>query len=279
MPDVRLIALDLDGTLLNSKKELTPRSYAALESAAAAGIEIVPATGRFHKGMPEVIRALPFVRYVITINGAQVVDIRSGETVYSADIPTDEALAFYEYLDTLPVIYDAYIDGWGYMTGAMQEALEGFGMLPFQLVMMRELRSPVPELKEYIRAGRRKVQKMQLFTPDSALRERLLAALPGKYPQYAISASLPNNIEINSRDADKGRALRELAKHLGLDIAQTMAFGDGLNDLAMLRAAGVGVAMDNAHPDVKAAADRIAPDCDSDGVAIVIEELLQGGIS
>ena len=278
MPDVRLIALDLDGTLLNSRKELTPRSYAALEAAAGSGIEIVPATGRFHKGMPEVIRALPFVRYVVTINGAQVVDIKTGETVYSADISTEEALAFYEYLDTLPVIYDAYIDGWGYMTGAMQEDLEGFGMLPFQLVMMRELRSPVPELKEYIWAGRRKVQKMQLFTPDSALRERLLAALPGKYPQYAISASLPNNIEINSRDADKGRALRELARHLGLDIAQTMAFGDGLNDLAMLRAAGVGVAMENARAEVKAAADRIAPDCDSDGVAVVIEQLLQGGI-
>ena len=67
---IGIIALDLDGTLLNSNKELTPGNLAALERAAAAGIEIVPTTGRFYNAMPAIIRELPFVRYVITINGA-----------------------------------------------------------------------------------------------------------------------------------------------------------------------------------------------------------------
>ncbi|MBQ5972727.1 MAG: HAD family phosphatase [Oscillospiraceae bacterium] len=274
MRDVRLIALDLDGTLLNSEKELTPRSRAALEAASRAGIEIVPATGRFYRGMPEAVRALPFVRYAITINGAQVVDAKSGGTVYSADISTDDSVSFLSYLDTLPVIYDCYSEGWGYMTEAMQRAAADYIDYAPSLDMVRRLRSPVPELKAFLRETGRRAQKFQLFSRDRALQDELLKTLPEKFPQFAISASLPNNVEINDRGADKGRALRELSRHLGLDVSQTMAFGDGLNDLTMLRAAGTGVAMENGHPDVKAAADRIAPDCDSDGAAQIIEEYL-----
>ena len=224
--------------------------------------------------MPAVIRDLPFVRYVITINGAQVFDAETGESIYSADIPTNEAIAFYEYLDTLPVIYDAYVDGWGYMTEDMQRHADEYSMLPFQMQMIRELRSTVPELKEFLRKGGHRLQKMQLFVKNSSDRDALLQELAQRYPQFAVSSSLPNNIEVNSRDADKGRALTELANKLGIAVAQTMAFGDGLNDLTMLRAAGIGVAMDNGHPATKAAADLLAEDCDDDGVAKVIERLV-----
>ena len=92
MPEIKLIALDLDGTLLNSAKELSPRNRAALEAAAGAGIHIVPATGRFYRGMPECIRSLPFVRYVVSINGAEVYDTAAKTTLFSAVIPGAEAL-------------------------------------------------------------------------------------------------------------------------------------------------------------------------------------------
>ena len=115
---IRLIALDLDGTLLDSEKRLSAANRAALERAVSMGIEVVPATGRFYDGMPEVIRELPFVRYVITVNGAQVFEVKTRKNIYSADIELSEAIPFYEKLDTLPVIYDCYMDGWGYMTGA-----------------------------------------------------------------------------------------------------------------------------------------------------------------
>ena len=276
--DVKLIALDLDGTLLNSDKALTARTRAALESAAERGVRIVPATGRFYRGMPEAVRALPFVRYAITMNGAQVLDAETGETIYSADIPTEEALAFYEHLDTLPVIYDCYIDGWGYMTASMQERAEDYVGGDLHLLnMIRELRSPVPELKAYIAEGRCRPQKMQLFTPDAAFRDALLPRLTERCPQFAVSTSLRCNIEVNSRAADKGRALLALAERLGVRREQTAAFGDGLNDLSMIRAAGVGVAMANGHPEVRAAADMLTDDCDADGVAKGIERLLDMG--
>ena len=274
MPDIRLIALDLDGTLLNSDKKLTERSRAALEAASAAGIEIVPATGRFYRGMPEEIQALPFVNYAITVNGAQVLDVRTGETLYAGVIPVEEAVAFFTYLDDLPVIYDCYVDGWGYMTGSMQRRAAEYISNVHSLDMVLRLRDPVPELKAYLRERGRPLQKMQLFTRDIPFRDRLLETLRERFPRFAVTTSLPNNIEINSRDADKGRALLGLAERLGLRREQTMAFGDGLNDLTMLTAAGTGVAMGNASAELKAAAARTTDDCDHDGVAKAIEEIL-----
>lgn len=87
MRDIKLIALDLDGTLLNSNKELTSRTAVALERVASLGVEIVPTTGRFFKGMPEAIRKLPYVNYVITVNGADVYDARSDSVIARAEIP------------------------------------------------------------------------------------------------------------------------------------------------------------------------------------------------
>ena len=274
MRETKLIALDLDGTLLNSDKQLTDRTRRALEAAVEAGIEIVPATGRFYRGMPAAVRELPFVRHVITINGAEVLDLSAGERIYSADIPAEEAAAFFAGLDSLPVIYDCYMDGWGYMTASMQERAAEYITNIHSLEMVRTLRSPVPELKAFLRGEGRAVQKMQLFTADIALRDALVDELAEKYPCFAVTTSLPNNIEINSRLADKGRALLVLAERLGIRREETMAFGDGSNDLTMIGAAGMGVAMGNALPEVKRAADLSAPDCDHDGVAQVIETIL-----
>ncbi len=275
MPETKLIALDLDGTLLNSAKELSLRNRAALEAAAEAGIEIVPATGRFYLGMPECIRSLPFVRFVISVNGAEIYDVRAGRSLCSAAIPLAEALEVLAYLDPLPVIYDCYAGGWGYMTAGMQERAEEYISYPPSLAMVRELRKPVPELKAYLREGNISPQKLQLFTRDVPFRDELLQRLAQRFPRLSITASLPNNLEINAPEAGKDRALLTLAAKLGIRREETMAFGDGLNDVDMLRAAGTGVAMENAHPAAKQAADRIAEDCDADGVAKIIEELLR----
>ena len=87
MHDYKLIALDLDGTLLNSNKQLSAENAAALRLASSRGVQIVPTTGRFFDGMPQVIRALPYLNYAIPINGAQVQDLHSGEIVYRAELP------------------------------------------------------------------------------------------------------------------------------------------------------------------------------------------------
>ncbi|MBR1757433.1 MAG: HAD family phosphatase [Lachnospiraceae bacterium] len=274
MHNIKLIAFDLDGTLLTSDKRLTEENAAALQKAAEAGIEIVPATGRFYKGMPEIIRNLPYVRYVITINGAQVYDVKEDRTVCGSELPWERAVALMERLDTLPVIYDCYQDGWGWMTQALYDQAEEYAANPHSLDMILHLRTPVPDLKECLASRQRGVQKVQAFFQDMDLRAQMLKILPEEFPDMKVTSSIVNNIEVNSQEANKGNALRLLSEHLGIPLSQTMAFGDDLNDIDMLSVAGIGVAMANAYAEVKAVADRLTDDCDHSGVGRAINEIL-----
>ena len=270
-PTIRLIALDLDGTLLDSEKRIPPANYAALERACRAGALIVPATGRYFAAMPEAVRSLPFLRYAITINGARVSNADDSEVLYTADLPLAQALELMRWLDGLPVIYDCYMDNTGWMTGAMQRRAAEFSPDKHYLKMMRELRTPVPELKAFLAARGHDVQKVQFFTNDPAVRAEVLRTCAARFPGTVASASCPNNVEINHADATKGKALLGLCRALGIDPAQTISFGDGLNDIPMLRAAGISFAMGNAVESVRAAADEITADCDHDGVAAAVE--------
>ena len=269
---IRLIALDLDGTLLDTRKQLSEENRAALTRAARAGIHIVPTTGRFFDGMPEAVRALPFLRYAITINGAEVADHRTGEELYKADIPLARALELMRYLDTLPVIYDCYQDNAGWISQHLKARIDSTVKDPHFRKMLHELRKPVPELKAFVTERNRDIQKIQFFIPTPELRQELLETLPKMFPELAVSSSVSENIEVNAAGATKGKALLGLAKRLGIPREGTMAFGDGLNDLSMLEAAGVGVAMENACAEAKAAADYITLSNDEHGVAYAIEK-------
>ena len=270
--DIKIIALDLDGTLLDSNKNLSPHNLAALQRAAQAGIEIVPTTGRFYGGMPECIRSLPFVNYAITINGAQAQDLRTGEVIYKSEIPLDEAIEIMTYLDSLPVIYDCYMDNAGWMTVDFKKQIDGMVRDGHYRKMLHELRNDVPELKAFLLEKGSDIQKTQFFTADMSLREKLLNELEGIFPNICVSSSTEQNVEINASRANKGEALSALARHLGYTDENTMSFGDGLNDLSMIKSAGLGIAMENACDEVKASAGYITDTNDNDGVMKAIEK-------
>ena len=277
MTDIKLIALDLDGTLLDSQKRLSDTNREALRYAAEEkGVIIVPATGRFYKGIPEEVRELPFIRYAITINGARIYDAGTDSSVSDITIPLDTAIEIMKFLDDFPIIYDCYIDDWGWMTESMYNAAGDFAANEQVLKMFRNLRTPVPELKAYAAQRGRDVQKVQLTlkTEDKELRERLFAELGERFPDTAISSAIFNNIEINNCEARKDKAIYRLAEYLGFNPRQTAAIGDGLNDVAMIKAAGVGVAMANGVPEVLEAADMITGTNDENGVAQAVFRLL-----
>ena len=271
--NIKIICLDLDGTLLNSDKQLSPRNAAALERAAAAGAEIVPTTGRFFTGMPQFIQDLPYLHYAITINGAQVYDIRKDCAVARNEMPLETALRILEYLDDQPVAYDCYQDNWGWMSRRFWEHIEDYTPDPHYHEMVHRLRTPLDDLKTTLRERGKDVQKLQAFIPDISIKAQLIADLSAAFPEAAVTTSVPNNIEINDRNCHKGAALRQLADYLGVPIGQTAAFGDGSNDTTMIREAGKGVCMANGCEASLAAADIIAPDCDEDGVAKVLEQM------
>ena len=275
----KLIAFDLDGTLLNNKKEIPEENLLALRRAAEAGVLLVPATGRILKGMPEALLALKVCRYFIFSNGATLYDLEEDRTIGSFGIAPETALRICEYMDTLPVLYDCYRDGFGYMTQWMYEkAPDFFGTEPEILKLVRRLRQPVPELKEDILRINRPLEKLQMYFTEEHmdLRLRELETLSTRFPEVIVSSSTRNNVEINSREAGKGKALRRLCELLGIRLEETAAFGDGLNDTELLEAAGLGCAMQNAAEAVKRCADTVLPyDNNAGGVGRKILEMLE----
>jgi len=272
--DIRLIAMDLDGTLLTTDKRLTARNRSAMEKAAEMGNYIVPATGRIYAGLPEEIRELSFIRYLILANGAAVYDREEDQVLYRAEIPQQTALQVFDWLDGFPAIYDCYQDGQAYMTAEMLKKADRYAPSPIYLKMILSLRKPVPDLKEQIRKRGGAVQKIQAFCQTAETQELVMQKTAERFPQLAVTSSIARNIEINDGRANKGAALQALCEYLGIGTEGAVAFGDGSNDLSMIRAAGIGVAMENGVQAAKDAADRIAPGNDEDGVGRVIEDLI-----
>ena len=276
---VKLIAFDLDGTLLDDDKHLPPENLAALQAAHAQGIFLVPATGRILKALPEELLAPGLFRYFIFANGALVYDLQEQQALYRARIEPELAVRLCTYMDTLPVLYDCYRGDCGYMTQWMYDrAPEFFETEPHILKLVKSLRRPVPDLKQKIQEDGLPLEKLQMFFRPEHMDERArqLELVPKLFPELIASSSLRNNIEINSARAGKGNALRALCEKLDLDTSESVAFGDGLNDADMLRAAGRGCAMQNAVPAVKEAADVTVETNNDAGVGKEIFRLLRG---
>ena len=271
---IKLIFLDLDGTLLDSEKRLPAENRRALTLAAEKGALIVPATGRFYTGIPAEIRSLPFLRYAVLVNGAQVYDAQAGAVLHRAEIPLPLAMRVFDRLDSLPAIYDCYLDGASYISRTFYGQIDRFITEPAVNRMVKALRTPVDDFKRYIAGRGQSLQKIILFFREPEPRLEALASLPGEFPELAVTSAISNNIELNIAAATKGHALRALCRHLGVSPAETMALGDGSNDASMLRAAGIGVAMANADPVTLAAADWAAPSNDEGGVARAIEKFV-----
>ena len=273
-----LLAFDLDGTLLDDDKHIPEENLRAIAAAAERGWVPVPATGRIFRGIPQPVKELPGVRWFIVSNGAGVYDAKEDRMLLRADISPELAVRCYEYMDTLPVIYDCYQGEGGFMTRSMYENCEDFFPFePHMYEMVKRLRRPVEDLKAYLLQKGAPLQKMQVFfrPRDLELRRQLLEDFPRLFPELAGTTSVSNNIEINSAKAGKGKAILALAEHLGIDPRDTVAFGDGTNDREMLEMAGLGVAMANADPLVKAVADEITDTNTAAGVGKTIFRLLK----
>ena len=273
--DIRLIALDLDGTLLSSDKTLSEENRYALTKAAELGIYIVPATGRYAEGMPECIKSLPFLHYAITVNGAAVIDLKTGATLYSCGIPLKRSLEILDYCAGLPSAYDFYAENMGYMERRFWDNIENYLESEVYCRTVRQTRKPIDDdSRDFIKKLGCGVQKVQLFTRDRQLILDVYEHVRSSMPDMIATSSLKNNVEINAKGATKGQALAALAKHLGLERRQLMAFGDGGNDFDMITFAGTGIAMANGVAALKKSAAFTTLSCDGSGVAYAIDRLI-----
>ena len=209
--DIRLIALDLDGTLCNSQRQVTERSMAALKAAAEQGVHIVPTTGRLFHAMPQELLRCGFVRYGICMNGGQIYDAAEDRILHRDEIPLDTAMRVYDYLEQFPVAYDCYVNNGAMMERAFWERLGEYIVgKPLDLAYSTKLRTPVEGFRARLLEMGVPLQKIQAFMSDVSIRPRMLRELQEGFPELSVSFSLAYNIEINSATATKGNALKKL---------------------------------------------------------------------
>ena len=266
---LRMLALDLDGTLLTDDKRLTAPTAKALREAAAAGLEIVVVTGRPLSGLSTALpETLPGVRYVISSNGAVTTDLRTGKTLRAALLPPETAKAVAALPAQRALVYTVFAGGIGLCTAQTLE----------------QMLSPVrgTPLEPYIRSSRRSVldlpgcidashgaENIWIVASDRTERDALNRRILARWNVRTVLTA-QRDIEVGAPEADKGLALSALAEMLGMERSGILALGDNENDLGMFRAAGISVAMGNAAEEIRAAADYVTGSNAQDGAAAVI---------
>lgn len=267
--EIKLIALDLDGTLLDSRKCLSDVNRQALFQCIQKGIFVVPATGRTVDGIPEEIKEIPGVRYAITTNGAVIEDMKTGSPVDVRLLSGSLALELLRLIDRYHVMYDPYIDRRGITEPRFIEHLQDYSLSEEMQQLVLKTRDVHPNIIEFVEKSQKPVEKINLFFRNAEEKKELRSVLETR-KDILITSSMPLNLEINALGATKGEAIIRLASHLGIKREEIMAAGDGENDLSMLRQAGIGVAMGNGSQELFAEADFITETNDRNGVAAAI---------
>lgn len=264
-----IIALDLDGTLLDSNKEITKATKQAITSIMEAGKKVVLASGRPTKGMIPIIEELglsQYESYVISYNGSRITNCKTGEHVYNATIPCEflyDSVDVAERYDMDLVTYDEkhiYCNRTPNDYTTYELKAEQMG-----LVLAEDLRHVIDF----------PVNKC-MFVGDPKIAVEAERVLLEQYGDvYSIYRSEPFFVEVMPKDTDKATALERLLNHLGLTREQLICCGDGYNDIPMIEYGGLGVAMANAREEVKAKADFITLSNDEDGLKHVIETYMK----
>ncbi len=268
---VKIIGLDLDGTVFNDRKEITPRTLAAIQEAARRGMVVLPATGRPVSGVPEAFLNVPGVEYALTSNGATITRLSDGQRLVFLPFDGETALGLYDLLAPTDCICNAFIAGESYALEKNMDRVEVFTPQSI-LKYIKDTRIVVKDLRPLILEHPDQVEKFSLLFRDHQVRQQVWEMVAKAFPQVEITSSFDNNLELNAPGVHKGAALLALARQLGCGPENIMACGDSSNDLAMLRTVGLSVAMGNAQEDVKAAARYITDDNNHDGVAKAIEQ-------
>ena len=260
----RLLAIDLDGTLLTPQKNITPRTYKALQRAADAGLTIVIATGQTLSVLQNVCAGLPLSAPQIIENGAIIADIHSGTVLHERLIPPEHILLTLTTLRAFGMhrayhtLHRVYVDkntprarNW-YRPPVLPviEVEDVASLYPLACIKVAGIGEP-----DTLREKRRELERLfdgQLYVTQSSF----------------------DIVEFLHPHVSKGNALSVIATDLGIVPEEIVAFGDNHNDIGMLRLAGLGVAMGNAHEEVKAAADYVTGSNSEEGVAAAVEEII-----
>ena len=285
---IKVIASDMDGTLLGDDHKPAPETLAAVKKACDAGIRFMIATGRNFPGAMAELKDAELVCDYIVGSGAEVRNPQQ-EVVVTHPISIELCRAIYEEIRDYPLSVTFCTDGYDYKIGTPEEIEESL-MLQMQLFFSNQPREELAKSETYRRikkstrsmsdmdeleAAGVPVYKLFLYSEDKAMLDEMNARLQ-RNKDIAVASSFPTNLEITDVKAQKGPVLKEYIESLGYTMDEVMVLGDSLNDLSMISMDfGATVAMANADPEVKSAAKYITKSNTEFGVAYAIEELLK----
>ncbi len=264
---LKLLAVDLDRTCLDSRDLVTERTMQALTEAMAAGVTVVIATGRNLLGIPKALRTLQGVKYAITSNGAAIFDLETEETVFERSIPLQTAVRLLERAGEMGVPRSVTVGRDVIDTTPEVFQLRHTFFHDYAESLFAE------DLPAYVRERGEDPAKLHFLYMrkyDSSPVYDMLKAEPGIF----FTGDLTGHTEVVAEGVDKGAALAKLAELLGVSREETAAIGDSDNDVTMLRWAKLSVAMGGAPNHVQASAKFQTDDCDHDGLANAVEMLL-----
>lgn len=271
--NIKLIAVDIDGTLVNSKKELTNHTKEVVSKAIDNGILVIPCTGRVANGIPACITKELDIPYIISANGANVWDVKQNRCIYSDGMNNKYVASMLAIIEEYDCFFDVFIAGSAF---SEEERLiisnRYVGNNEFNQYILNT-RYGVNNLKNFVIASNQQVEKINLFFHDLEIRTKVLKRLQ-PFSECQISSGIPTNIEITKKGIHKGQTLQDLAARFNITTDEIMAIGDGENDLDMLGIAEVSVAMKNAVESVRRIVDYVTKSNDEDGVAYAIERYI-----
>lgn len=265
----RLIAMDLDGTLNNDEKRITELTRAALMAAQGAGIRLALASARPSPGLyreQDILRMGEHGGVLMSYNGGRIVDAATGAVLFETSMPIQEARRVLRALEALPVtpILD---DGRQFFVTDRR----GY-MVDYECRNNGMNCTEVENLADFLNFAPVKIL-MSVDPERIASVQARIAKLLGE--ELTVVRTAAFYLEIIPRSINKGQGVRDICRALGFETGEVIAFGDAENDIPMLRAAGVGVAMGNADAEVKAAADLVTRSNNEDGIAFALEQLLK----
>ncbi len=269
----KLLALDMDGTVLAPDSSITPRTVDAINEALACGFHVVFCTGRSVAEMGSYLGLFPKMRYIICNNGTRTVDLETGEEISFFGIERSVCDRIMEEANGRDLMIQIGVGDTFFMQEGILSRNAEFGMGKY-IDLHRKTATFVPDLIKHYWTHEFPICKINFYVTNPGTREEIVTALQAKDLPVVYESGVAGNIEMVSDRSGKGVGLLVLAHYLEVDREQVIAVGDNYNDETMLKAAGLAVAMGNAVPEIKALAHEITADNAHDGVAEVIERHL-----
>lgn len=270
---IKLVAADMDGTLLNRERKITKYTQNVIKKAMAQGVYFVPATGRAVNALPPELKEMEGIRYGIFSNGATIYDLKEEKVIYKNHFEMDRVLELMDFLKQFDLMESISLNGQSYANKKEMENIDYYELDSNTKAIVQGSRVLVDDLEMFVKEQSTTVEKTTLLFKTMEERRRAADAL-SKIEDIQFSSSLPKNLEISKKGCNKGDGLFHLAKILNIQKEEIMSCGDADNDRELLESAGLAVVMENGLDSMKAIADYITVSNQENGVAKAMEKFV-----